>query len=157
VAVSSSGQRESKAYQIVYSTGHLIQRTRAAWYASFAFVALIFFAGCSTAKPPTAILRNAELEVRAADEAKADEAAPADLKNARDKLARAKQAMAAERYDDARRLAESAQVDAELAGAKADARVMRQAADRILKKGDAPPSDAESESRKPLSPSTKTE
>jgi hypothetical protein len=157
VAVSSSGQRDSKAYQIVYSTGHLIQRTHAAWYASFAFVALIFFAGCSTAKPPTAILRNAELEVRAADEAKADEAAPADLKNARDKLARAKQAMAAERYDDARRLAESAQVDAELAGAKADARVMRQAADRILKKGDAPPSDAESESRKPLSPSTKTE
>jgi hypothetical protein len=141
----------------VYSTGHLIQRTRAAWYASFAFVALIFFAGCSTARPPTAILRNAELEVRAADEAKADEAAPADLKNARDKLARAKQAMAAERYDDARRLAESAQVDAELAGAKADARVMRQAADRILKKGDAPPSDAESESRKPLSPSPKME
>jgi len=157
VAVSSSGQRDSKANKIVYSTGHLIQRTRAAWYASFAFVALIFFAGCSTARPPTAILRNAELEVRAADEAKADELAPADLKNARDKLARAKQAMAAERYDDARRLAESAQVDAELAGAKADARVMRQAADRILKKGDAPPSDAESESRKPLSPSPKME
>ena len=157
MAVSSSGQRDSKANKIVYSTGHLIQQTRAAWYASFAFVALIFFAGCSTARPPTAILRNAELEVRAADEAKADELAPTDLKNARDKLARAKQAMAAERYDDARRLAESAQVDAELAGAKADARVMRQAADRILKKGDAPPSDAESESRKPISPSPKME
>jgi TPR repeat protein len=157
MAVSSTGRRDSKANKIVYSTSHLNQRTRAAWYASFAFVILIFFAGCSTARPPTAILRNAELEVRAADEAKADELAPADLKNARDKLARAKQAMAAGRYDDARRLAESAQVDAELAGAKADARVMRQAADRILKKGDAPPSDAESESRKPISPSPKME
>jgi len=146
-----------KQNKIVYSTGHLNRRTQAAGYVSLAFVALIFFASCSTARPPTAILRNAELEVRAADEAKADELAPADLKNARDKLARAKQAMAAERYDDARRLAESAQVDAELAGAKADARVMRQAADRILKKGDAPPSDAESESRKPLSPSPKME
>jgi vancomycin resistance protein YoaR len=157
VAVSSSGQRDNKANKIVYSTGHLIQRTRAAWYASFAVVALIFFEGCSTARPPTAILRNAELEVRAADEAKADELAPSDLKNARDKLARAKQAMAAGRYDDARRLAESAQVDAELAGAKADAQIMRQAADRILKKGDAPPSDAEFESRKPISPSPKME
>ena len=141
----------------MYSKGHLDNRTQAAWYASLAIVGLIFFSGCSTARPPTAILRNAELEVRAADEAKADELAPADLKNARDKLARAKQAMAAERYDDARRLAESAQVDAELAGAKADARVMRQAADRILKKGDAAPSDAEFESRKPLSPSPKME
>src|SRR6185436_20610269 len=97
--------------KIVYSTGHSNRQTQAAWYASLAFVGLIFFAGCNTARAPTAILRNAELEVRAADEAKADELAPTDLKNARDKLARAKQAMAAERYDDARRLAESAQVD----------------------------------------------
>ena len=153
MAVSSSGRRDSKANKIVHSTDHLTQPSHAAWAASFAVVAVIFFYGCSTARPPTAILRNAELEVRAADEAKADEFASVDLRNARDKLARAKQAMAAGRHDEARRLAEGAQVDAELAGAKADAQVMRLAADRLLRKGDAPPSAAEFESRKPLIPS----
>jgi Domain of unknown function (DUF4398) len=116
--------------------------------------AFFFLCGCSGAKPPTALLSNAELGVRAADEAKANQLAPVDFKNAQDKLARAKQAMAAERYEEARRLAESAQVDAELAQAKADAEVMRRAADQVLRKGDPkgdlPPTEAERESRRPL-------
>jgi hypothetical protein len=66
-----------------------------------ASIALIFCIGCSTARVPTAALRNAELDIRSADEARAGEFAAADLKNARDKLARAKQAMAAARYEDA--------------------------------------------------------
>jgi hypothetical protein len=122
-----------------------------------AFTALFFFCGCSMAKPPTAVLSDADLEIRAADEANADELAPVDLKNARDKLARAKQAMAAGRYDEARRLAESAQVDAELAEAKADARFMRRAADQILQKTGVPPTQAELESRTPRIPPVKTE
>ena len=117
-----------------------------------ASIALIFCIGCSTARVPTAALRNAELDIRSADEARAGEFAAADLKNARDKLARAKQAMAAERYEDARRLAERARVDAELAEAKAEARLMRRTANQILKKADSPPTDAESESRQPLAP-----
>jgi uncharacterized protein DUF4398 len=121
-------------------------------YALLPAAALVFLYGCSTAKPPTAILSNAELGIRAADEAKAEQLAPVDLKNARDKLARAKQAMAAERYDDARRLAESAQVDAELAEAKAEAEVVRRAADQVLRKADLPPTEAERESRTPLAP-----
>ena len=80
---------------------------------------LILFAfeniGCSSAKPPTGILSQAELDVRAASEARADELAPMDLQSAREKLEASKQAMAAKKYDDARRLAETAQVEAELA------------------------------------------
>ena len=71
--------------------------------------------GCSSAKPPTGILSQAELDVRAASEARADELAPMDLQSARDKLEASKQAMTAKKYDDARRLAETAQVEAELA------------------------------------------
>ena len=112
--------------------------------------ALITVSSCSTARPPSDLLANAELGVRAADEARADEFAAVDLKNARDKLAKAKQAMAAEKYNEARRFAESAQVDAELAEAKAEAEVMRRAADQVLRKGDAPPTKAELESREPL-------
>lgn len=108
---------------------------------------LLVVCGCTTTQPPNDILANAELRVRAASEAHADRLAPVDLRNARDKLARAEQALASEKYDQARRLAESAQVDAELAEAKAEAEVMRSAADQILRKGDAPPTKAELESR----------
>ncbi|MGE5215623.1 MAG: DUF4398 domain-containing protein [Chloroflexota bacterium] len=118
---------------------------------SWTTAALIAFAGCSTARPPTDILANAELGLRAADEARADEFAPADLKNAREKIARAKQAMATENYIEARRFAESAQVDAELAEAKAEAEIMRRAAGQVPHKGDTPPTKAELESRKSLS------
>jgi hypothetical protein len=50
--------------------------------------------------------------------------------------------MADKRYEDARRLAESAQVDAELAEAQAEARIMRRAADRLAGRGESPPSEA---------------
>jgi len=55
--------------------------------------------GCSSAKPPTGILSQAELDVRAASEARADELAPMDLQSAREKLEASKQAMAAKKYD----------------------------------------------------------
>jgi hypothetical protein len=58
--------------------------------------------------------------------------------------------MAADKYTEARRLAQSAQVDAELAEAKAETTVMRRAADQILRGADKPATEAERESRKPL-------
>jgi hypothetical protein len=118
---------------------------------SAAIAALLIVAGCSTAKPPTDILTRAELGARTADEAHAAELAPVDYKNARDKLAKAKLAMAADRYEEARRLAESAQVDAELAEAKAEAEIVRRAADQLWKKSEVPPTKAERESREPIS------
>ena len=73
-----------------------------------------------------------------------------NLKIAGENLEKAKQAMAAKRYDDARRLAVSAMVDAELAEAKSEAEIVRRAADDVQRRVDALQTEAERESRKPL-------
>ena len=96
---------------------------RAGAYWTALSVALMMLSGCSTSKPPTGTLAEAEWGVRAAGEAKANDFALLDLNNARAKLEKAKLAMAAGNYDDARRFAESARVDAELAQAKAEAAI----------------------------------
>lgn len=132
------------------SKGEILGVEAPTWYPAALAAFIVFFMGCSMTKPPTDILARAELSARSADEAKAEELAPVDYKNARDKLAKAKLAMAAERYDEARRLAESAQVDAELAEAKAEAEIVRLAADQLWKKSEIPPTKAEIESRKPI-------
>ena len=93
--------------------------------------------GCSTTKPPTEALASAELTMRTAVEARADELAPMDLQRAREKLERSKKAMASGKYEEARRLAEIAQVEAELAEAKADAEITRRAADGLRQAVDA--------------------
>jgi len=93
--------------------------------------------GCSLATPPTDILSRAELNLRTATEARADELAPMELQRAREKLDSAKKALATGDYVKARRLAELAEVEAELAEAKADAEITRLAADRLRQRGDA--------------------
>jgi hypothetical protein len=93
--------------------------------------------GCSTTKPPTETLASAELTMRTAVEARADELAPMDLQRAREKLEGSKKAMASGKYEEARRLAEIAQVEAELAEAKADAEIIRRAADGLRQAVDA--------------------
>lgn len=93
--------------------------------------------GCTTGKPPPELFSRAELTLRAAAEARADELAPMDLQRARDKFDAAKKAMAAGKYDEARRLAEVALVEAELAEAKADAEITRMAADGLRQRVDA--------------------
>src|ERR687897_1061850 len=64
--------------------------------------------GCTTAKPTEALSR-AELNLRTALEARADQLAPMDLQRARENLESSKNAMTAGRHDDARRLAEIAE------------------------------------------------
>jgi len=107
--------------------------------------------GCS-ATPPNGILSQAELDVRAASEARADELAPMDLQSAREKLEASKRAMAAKKYDDARRLAETAQVEAELAAAKAEAEITRRAADDLRRRLDPFRSESERATGLPSSP-----
>ena len=117
---------------------------------SFVLVA-IFCAGCGAREPgPPNRINQADIAIRAAVDAKAADFAPMELQSARDKLAQARRLMAADKYTEARRLAQSAQVDAELAEAKAETTVMRRAADQILRGADKPPTEAERESRKPL-------
>lgn len=99
--------------------------------------------GCSTAQPPTGILSDAELDVRAATEARADDLAPMDLQSAREKLVASRKAMQENKYEDARRLAENAQVEAELATAKAEAETARRTADVVRHRLD--PARAENE------------
>jgi Domain of unknown function (DUF4398) len=103
------------------------------------FIILFAFetSGCSLGKPPpTEALSKAELDLRAASEARADEFAPMDLQSAREKFEASKKAMAAKRYDEARRLAEIAQVEAELAAAKAEAELTRRAAEDLRRRID---------------------
>jgi predicted nucleic acid-binding Zn ribbon protein len=88
-------------------------------------------------KPPAEVLSSAELILRSATEARADEFAPMELQRAREKLEASKKAIANGKYDEARRLAEVAQVEAELAEAKADAEITRLAADGLRQRGDA--------------------
>jgi Domain of unknown function (DUF4398) len=92
--------------------------------------------GCSAGKPPTESLSKAELDLRAASEARADEFAPMDLQSAREKFEASRKAMAAKNYDQARRLAEIAQVEAELAAAKAEAELTRRAAEDLRRRID---------------------
>jgi hypothetical protein len=84
---------------------------------SLVFVAVL--AGGCAGTPPTEKVEVAEAAVRQADTRGAGEEAALELRLARDKLERARVAMAQERYVTARRLAEQAQVDALLAEAKA--------------------------------------
>lgn len=83
------------------------------------FVMALVAAGCAGTPPPTEKVEVAEAAVRQADTRGAADAAALELRLARDKLERARIAMAEERYVTARRLAEQAQVDALLAEAKA--------------------------------------
>ncbi|HET9882636.1 MAG TPA: DUF4398 domain-containing protein [Candidatus Binatia bacterium] len=108
------------------------------------FSAAFLSFGCSilplnserTAKPTVGAFSKAELSLRTAAEARADELAPMDLQRAKEKLEHARKAMAAGRDTEARRLAEAADVEAELAEAKAEAEIMRLAADYIRRRGD---------------------
>jgi len=77
--------------------------------------------GCSAARPPEAPVAQAELAVRQAAESKAPTYAPTEFRIAEEKYQGAQRAMSAEEYDLARRLAEQAVVDAQLAQARAEA------------------------------------
>jgi hypothetical protein len=113
--------------------------------------------GCSLAKPPADTLSRAELQVRTAIEARADELAPMELQRAREKLASAKKALAAGNSVEARRLAELAEVEAEVAEAKADAAITRLAADRLRQLSDALHQEMERHTVRGTSPGTSKE
>lgn len=128
--------------------GMLIRRARThLTFCAFSYVifpATFLFFGCSILPldwarpdmPKDGAFSKAELSLRTAAEARADELAPMDLQRAKEKLENARRAMAAGKDTEARRLAEAADVEAELAEAKAEAEIMRLAADYIRRRGD---------------------
>ena len=78
-------------------------------------------AGCSSARPPEADIAQAELAVRQASESKAPAYAPDEFRVAQEKALGAQHAVSEEKYTRARRLAEQAVTDAQLAQARAGA------------------------------------
>ncbi len=89
-------------------------------------------AGCA-GKPPLTTLSQAELAVEEAGKRTAAQYAPLELQTAREQLDKAKRAMNDKEYDAARRLADQALVNAQLAEAKAGAEKARQAAAELQK------------------------
>jgi hypothetical protein len=83
------------------------------------YIAVALIAGCASIPAPTEQVAVSKAAVANAVSAGAPEFAAPDLRTAQDKLERANLAMVAKDYESALWLAEQAQADAELAGAKA--------------------------------------
>lgn len=86
-------------------------------------------AGCASTPPPTVQMTIATASVEAANAAHAQAYAPTEMRQANDKLATARRAMADHDHDLALRFSEEAHVDAELALAKSQAIKARAAAE----------------------------
>lgn len=102
------------------------------WRAAAVLSAALGMAACaSDVPPPTAQLGAASQAVQEAERANALQYAPVALQSARDKLAAADMAMRADERTRARRLAEEARVDAELATVTSQRAVTQQAATAV--------------------------
>lgn len=95
--------------------------------------ASILMSGCASTPPPTEQVAVSTAAVARAAKEGGGELAPMELQMAREKLEQAKAAMTAQEYDRARILAEEAQVDAQLAEAKAHSGKARKAAEELQK------------------------
>lgn len=97
------------------------------WTSVLLVCGILGVAGCA-GRPPLESLSQAELAVGEADKRTASQYAPMELQTARGQLEQARQAMNDKEYEEARRLADQALVNAQLAEAKAGAERARQAA-----------------------------
>lgn len=97
-------------------------------------VGAALLAACASLPPPTESLARAERTLQRADEAKAVETAPLEMKSAREKLTQAREAVVREDMATAATLAGQATLDAELAIAKQEA-AKAQAVNNELMKG----------------------
>ncbi len=88
-------------------------------------VLLTLITACATTPPDPRILDNARDAIAQAESAEAEEYAPLEMRFARERLMAAEQALGNEREDDARRLAEQAELEAQLALARTRAALAR--------------------------------
>lgn len=95
--------------------------------AGFAFA----ISACGTPRKPIESVSKAEMAVEKADSAKTAEHAPLELEMAREKLARAEEALDDGDHERAQRLADQALVDALLADAKAESKTSRENAQTL--------------------------
>lgn len=94
------------------------------------FCGAMGLSGCA-GNPPTAALSQADLAVQQASKSKAPEYASLELYTAREQLTGAQEAMKNKEYTQARRLAERALVNAQLAETRAEAEQTRRAAEAL--------------------------
>ena len=78
----------------------------------------VSFTACATKQPPISAMTKAGVAVKRAEDVQANEAAPLEMRLAREQLDQAQKNMDQKKYDEARRNAESATVQAELAISK---------------------------------------
>jgi seryl-tRNA synthetase len=78
-------------------------------------------------------MTKAKSTIQLADKSTAQQYAPADLQRAHDELSSAERAESERKYEDARRFAEKAEVDADLAVAQANSVAAQHAAQEIHK------------------------
>lgn len=105
--------------------------SRHLWAAAAAVSILLLGACASKGVAPITELATARASIAQAESAGATQLAPVELLAARDKLGRAEAATREERFGDSRRLAEQAQVDAEVAERKARAANAARAAEEL--------------------------
>jgi hypothetical protein len=86
---------------------------------------LTLVGACATTPPDPSILDNARNAIAQAEAAEAEEYAPIELRYARERLAAAEVALNNERPDEARRLSEQAEIEAQLALARTRAALAR--------------------------------
>jgi hypothetical protein len=99
--------------------------------AAMAVTALLLLGACAGGEPPRAELAAADAAIQAAQRSGAGERAPAELNTARMKYQSATAAVHDEDYERAARLAREAEIDAQLATAKAQAAQSRAAAEQV--------------------------
>ncbi len=92
-------------------------------FAGVALLALV--SACATTPPDRSILENARNAIEQAESARAEEYAPIELRYADERLASATKALDDDRPEDARRLAEQAEIEAQLALARTRAALAR--------------------------------
>lgn len=81
-------------------------------------IVIPFVVACAAKKMPVENITSAEMAIKEAQESNASVNAPLELKIAIDRLNQAKAAMEQEEFDKARRLADEAMLDAQLAEAR---------------------------------------
>ena len=92
------------------------------------------FAGCASEGPaPIEQVTRAQTLIDQADKAGAQRYAAADLQRAHDELSNAQKSNAEGKYDEARRYAESAEADADVASARASNGEAQRAAEEVVK------------------------
>ena len=102
-------------------------RSTSAWIlvGGLALVSAVGTVGCSTPRKPAQEIEKADLAIQSANTTSAPTDAPLELQLAREKSEKAKVALEQENYVLARRYAEQAQVDAQLAEAKSESETAR--------------------------------